>query len=740
MRAYERSDTEAGPRWQVIELTGLRPLRGEMAAELRRSLPVRLAGIVREIDDAVLELEMFTDPDGMVEVRIFASAGAHTVSLVSELAAILQPVAELSSQLGEQRRFSEWPIVADSHSGRIGFVAESEEQVGAMPWQPAAEAHGPQLIEELATLPGHGLRARLCCADTSRSRWSVQLRAITEGEPPALRLRSTIRRRFPGLQIATPEHAPGARLLLDNAALPGVFAVPVANEDQLVGSYQAAPAPIATTPRREDIGGGLRIGHAVTGGGRQVSVELSEHERLRHIHVLGQTGTGKSSALAGIAHGLAQRSEGALIVDPHGRLCDRILAELPESSLDRVWWIRCGDIENPVPVNPLAESDPVRRDIAIAELCATFQYLFDPKETGIVGPRFTERVGMTLRALAAAHGTRASLLDVPIASENDSFMTAAVACSKDARLESWWKVCGLAKRSAEHGEVLAWVNSKFERFSSTVAMRAILGSGCNAIDFAEAMDGGRIILLDLSKSEIGEQASRLLGYLYLSRVWDAALRRQRRDRPFTVVVDEAHTLISGALSNMLSEGRKFGLSVVLAHQYLDQLDRDLRPAVDGNVATTIAFRCAVADAAELSRRFGDRIDRSLLVTLPDLSAVSLRTAKPGPSNPHTLLVDHNGIVAVRTGAELALQRDRIQQNTIATLVDPYRNNTAAAASGTSNIDTLPRPGADIERASSSVRRLGSSPPPAAASRPSSFLDEWLAKRADDSAQTEPTDA
>src|SRR5262249_21246321 len=150
---------------------------------------------------------------------------------------------------------------------------------------------------------------------------------------------------------------------------------------------------------------------------------------------------------------------------------------------------------HPVPMNPLAETDPVRCDIAINDICASFQYLFDKNATGIVGPRFQERVAMALRALRAVHGPRASLLDVPIVLADDDFMDAAVNLGGDDRVIAWWRNDKIARRSNDHGEVVSWVNSKFETFAATAAMRAILGSGVDAIDFAAAMDAGRIILL-----------------------------------------------------------------------------------------------------------------------------------------------------------------------------------------------------------------------------------------------------
>ena len=561
---------------------------------------------------------------------------------------------------------------------------------------------------------------------------------MTAGGPPSLRLRAALRRRFPGLQIADAPDGASVRLQVGAGDLGRVLATPVAGARPTIGVYTGPSAPIALTPNRPRVGtpdgSDVRIGHGVTTGGQQSLVALTVAERLRHVHVLGRTGTGKSSALAAIVHGIASSEEGAFVADPHGQLIDRIVAELPESARARAQVIRCGDVDNPVPINSLAESDPALRDIAIDEICECFQYLFDKNHVGFVGPRFRERVAMALRALAAVHGPRASILDVPVALADADFMDHAVMASGDARVRSWWRNDKESRRSNEYGEMVSWVNSKFDGLAATAAMRAVLGSGADAIDFSAAMDDGRIILVDLSKAQLGEPASRLLGYLYLNRIWSAALRRDHPERPFTVVVDEAHSLVSGSLTNMLAEGRKFGLSVVLAHQYLEQLDSNLRPAVDGNVATTIAFRCAASDSVEIQRRFGGLVDTSVLMTTPDLSAVILRTAADAVSNPHTLVVDHNARVSARTGEELALHIDAIVTSTRDELVEPYRDITAAAATGVSNVSGISwEPHAESPQTISPPTprkltrpgRTTASTAPRSTSAGSSFLDDWL---------------
>lgn len=721
MRSFEACETEVHTARATVEVAALRPHSERAAAELRRTLPALLAGIVAEIDGAELEFGMLTDTDGMVAVELTVSAGEHTGEAAAELGAALERVAEVAvaTDRTDRAALAEWSVVVDDRPGRIGFGESALDAV--MPWHVGGDELAEQLIEDLAATPGHGLRVRLrASSHRAQPHWTAQLRVVTVAGAPSLRLRSALRRRFPGLKVEVQQGVSPMWLRVQPSDLPEVLAFPIAGGEPLAGAYLAAAAPIPVVPPRPGttaLATGIRLGRATTGGGRPVPVMLTDSERLRHVHVLGRTGTGKSSALAGMVHELAARGEGALIADPHGQLCDRILAELPDAARERVWVIRCGDVANPVPLNPIAVSDPVRRDIAIADVCASFQYLFDKKESGIVGPRFVERVAMTMRALAAVHGTRASLLDVPFAAADESFMDDAVEASTDDRLKVWWRTHQLEKRSSEHGQVLAWVNSKFEGFAATAAMRAILGSGVNAIDFAEAMDDGRIILLDLSKSALGEQASRLLGFLYLGRVWEAALRRVRSDRPFTVIVDEAHALISGALTNMLAEGRKFGIAVVIAHQYLEQLDDDLRPAVGGNVATTIAFRCDVGDASELGRRFGGLVDTSTLVTLPDLTAVALRTAASGPAYPHTLVIDHNERASGRRGAALDGHTRAVMTATWADLVDAHRDVTAAAADGVSNVKSL------------GATRRPVQPPALKPAAAGSFLDEWMAKRA-----------
>ncbi|MEH6807080.1 MAG: DUF87 domain-containing protein [Rhodococcus erythropolis] len=713
----------------AVLLQALRHHDDDRAAALRTQLPLLLSRMCSELQGAFLTLSMATQSDGLVDVTLAAGGPpAAAEAWLIEAVDVLDAYAELElATIDETSGRNLWPVVPvrGPVPASIGYSFDSSSATSstntaiwtATPSSQALSSSGAVWMHMLARHPGHELRVKMVPvgATDSTSAWEVEIFVCTRGEEPSLRLRSQLRGVWPGLQIANTASPVAVPLTVGDDALPVLFPIPVAGVSPVEGAAAAAAAPIPMYPsrgHREHRSTGLRIGVGHTVGRLQVPVLLDSDERLRHVHVLGRTGTGKSSLLAGIVRSIAESGAGALVLDPHGHLIDRILGELPADAANRTRVIRSGDVERPVPLNPLAVTDPVARDITIDEVCSMFEYLFDKNHTGIVGPRFRERVAMALRALTAVFGPTASLLDVPMALGDDLFLRHAIAVAGDDRLAAWHANDVRSRRSNEYGDLVSWVNSKFEAFTSTAATRAILGSGTDAFDMAEAMDNDRIVLVDLSKSQLGESTSRLLGYLHLSRAWAAGLRRTST-RPFTLVVDEAHSMIAGSLTSMLSEGRKFGLSIVMAHQYLDQLDEDLRPAVDGNVATTVAFRCAVSDAAALTRRFGGQVGAATLMTLPDLSAVTMRSASGGTQRPHTLTVDHNERVHARRGDELRKLAVEISDLTTREWSDPFHNSTIEARDGHSRVAA-----GSWESEDSTTAGEGNA----------SFLDQWLAKK------------
>ncbi|WP_267618148.1 type IV secretory system conjugative DNA transfer family protein [Gordonia bronchialis] len=523
---------------------------------------------------------------------------------------------------------------------------------------------------------------------------------------PPLGLQAAMRDNFPGLRFA-PERPESTTFRCDESEVRTALPLPV-GQDAPGGFLAGAPAgmPIALTARSLSAGrpSGVRIGTARSDVGREIDVTLGDAELLRHVHIVGATGTGKSTLLAGMVHQLAHSGHGALVLDPHGTLVDRIVAELPKDAAERCMVVRADDLQNPVPLNPLAAEDEVGLATAISDIGEMFYELFDPRRTGIVGPRFVDRVAHALRGLAVLRGSRASLLDVPLVLESKEMRAALLKQLTDPRERLWWTTEVKSQQSSDYGELVAWVNSKFESFSGSPALKAILGSGHDAYDPVGAMDDGRIILVDLAKGQTGQAASRLLGYLLLNRFWVAAMNRST-SRRFHVIVDEAHSVMAGSLINMLSEGRKFGISVTAAHQYLGQLDSEVAEALTGNVGTSVVFRANGPHVGAHVKASGGQLEASTVANLAMFHSVVTRNAATDVTSRPFTMAARPGVRTCdpATPEDLAKLAHRLVTDLDLTPLDP-----ADYA-----VRTEPR----------RTQEAGGGQPAEA-----SFLDEWLAKR------------
>lgn len=723
------SKVHNGPRSAAaMEITGLRAISEEAMARTvgaaRRSvlallcaepgtsvtIDLSLGSVMDDLDCNVTA----EGPDPETTEELF-TALRKALHPVMELAEIPAKAAARETHPASVRWWLQPGTAALAPMGLPG-PAPRVQTFAADSWD--APADFDELAAAFLQHPGTSLTLTLAAGPRLNDRSqtiSISACAGTPGGRLPLGLRAVLDRWIPGYNFARMPSIHGHPLHLtqrDAATLPFI---PAAGKTPMPGFRTAGPAAIFVRPLPGPVdAAGIHIGTSVLASGSLTQVRLGARERLQHIHITGKTGTGKSTLLAALAHHAAAAGEGLLLLDPHGHLAERIGTELPESAAERTWMINAGDLENPVPLNTFAVEDPDLLELAIADLSEVFYALYDPARTGIIGPRFEQILGMSLRTLAALHGPRASFLDVPRLLTDDRFQREAIAAVQDPRVKAWWANDDRARRSNDYGEVVAWVCSKWERFIGTRAVRGTLCSGLDALDPATAMDNGHIVIINLSKGEIGEPAARLLGFLYLTRFWTAATRR-KTDRPFTVIVDEAQSFLAGALPSMLSEGRKFGLSLTLAHQYLAQLPPTLSEALSGNTATSFAFRAGERDAELLRIRMGQALPSAAFTTLPDLSALCQRTAGPVAPEPHTVRITHNDHPPTRAGATLQAHLAAMLARTRYQLADPHREAIAQAiAAGAALPPSTParRPPAvrDDKRRS-----------------PEGFLDEWLAK-------------
>ena len=452
---------------------------------------------------------------------------------------------------------------------------------------------------------------------------------------------------------------------------------------------------------------GLRVGRVRDERGNLRDLLITPQVLSRHVHIIGETGSGKSTAMTQMAVDAAARGEGFLFLDPHGQTVDRIVAEMTPDARERTWLIRCGDLQNPVRLNPLAVG-PQERDLVIGDLVEAFQQLFDPRHEGIVGPRFQRIMRNVLASLAEVRGDKASLLDVPRVLERKDMAKALFDQLQDPDLKAFWVNDILTNRSSDLQEVIAWVTSKFTGFAMNPALRGMLETGADSFDPAEAIRDRRIVLVDLAKGTVGITGARILGMLYLVRYWGAALAGHIRN-PYTLYIDEAGSFSNVPLAAVLSEGRKFGLGVVMAHQYMRQLPDSLREAVDGSVATRLIFRVGGEDAKNLAVSTLPEFGPLDLSGLPQFFAAARLAATGTPRPPFTLEVDYNLIATAQPDAADAEQQ--IRALTVDELVDPYRGLPTLTLE-----DLSPDEGTGASRG---IGRLKGR---------ASYLDEWLERR------------
>lgn len=554
-----------------------------------------------------------------------------------------------------------------------------------------------------------------CFVGTSEPRLPPRLRAALLGLGVGLRLKRCV---LSEEMIATWD---GEETSLAGAVQPFGMArclvpLPAHGPDASVCGIRTREAETAAVPLvdAQPPVQGLRLGSAVDELGDPVEVRLGVHDLLLHCQVLGATGTGKSSLLAGLVQDAAKAGYGVTVLDAHGPLVDRVLAELPAEAIDRTIAIHCADVVDPVPVNVLACDDA---DLIIEVMMQVLTELFDPRREGIVGPRFERVSSQIIRAQQALIGREASFATIPMWLRDRDVLAKLVASLRPVApdLAESINVELLQNRSNEFTEVIAWVNSKYERLSGSTEMRSILLTGHDAVDVTRVIDDGQLLLVDLASTQIGPLGAQFLGEMWLAKHWLAMSQRSDTSRPHLLIVDEAQLFGSGILPRMLAEARKFGIGVTISHQHLEQLSSAMREAALATTNNVIVFRSGPREAATALTRLGGW-PSGPLTRLPRLTAAATLSAGTQQTQPFTLFVDHNE----RAGRPNPQTARQVLASTTTRFADPYRS---ALPWSVARVDAL------LDKRSRRAQEyagLGSGR--GGQSAGSSFLDEWLAKR------------
>ena len=337
---------------------------------------------------------------------------------------------------------------------------------------------------------------------------------------------------------------------------------------------------------------------------------LSRHERERHVYAVGKSGSGKSTTLFNLAMHDMLAGEGVAVIDPHGDLAEAVADCIPPERTNSVCYLDAGDAERPVGFNPLAHIAPERHALAASGMVSAFKHLW--RESW--GPRLEHFLFNGIAALLCA--PRATLIDLPRLYIDEQFRDRVVARVRDPIVLRFWREEYPRYDDRYRAEAAGPILNKVGQFAASPALRAILGQHAPKFDLAYAMENRGILIANLAKGRVGEQAANLLGSLLISHLQLVAMGRSaqapEKRVPFFAHVDEFQSFGTDAFASLLSEARKFAAHFCLANQYIDQLDPAVRASVLGNAGALLVFRVSGHDAMLLAPEF-DPLPPSALV-------------------------------------------------------------------------------------------------------------------------------
>ena len=443
-------------------------------------------------------------------------------------------------------------------------------------------------------------------------------------------------------------------------------------------------------------------------------IRIGTKDRRRHVYIIGQTGVGKSVLQENMAYQDMMDGRGFAFIDPHGDLVESLLGKVPKERVEDIIYFNPGDMSNPIGLNMFEYDTPDQKDFLIQEAINMLYSLYDPGHTGIVGPRM-EHIFRNCALLLMSDPQGGTFIDVPKCLIDPEFVKSKLKYVTDQQvLDFWTKEFPASQRSNEAGEVISWVVSKFGPFISNDAMRNIIGQTKSGFNLREIMDNRKILLVNLSKGKMGELNSKLLGIIFVMKFQAAAMSRanleedQRVD--FSLYVDEFQNFATDSFESIMSEARKYRLSLIMGNQFMTQLTDKIREAIIGNVGTVISGRIGVTDAELMVKKFQPVFDIDDLTKLPNFQSITSVMINNVPSAPFSMnWVPSMGVMNKQlrdalvklSSAKYGRPRAEVEREIFTRL---GRKQQIAPASG------------------------GSVPASTGQKTKGSFLDEWLAKR------------
>jgi len=427
--------------------------------------------------------------------------------------------------------------------------------------------------------------------------------------------------------------------------------------------FTDAPAPLEL-PRK-----GLLLG-TNTYRGHTTEVRMELQDRLRHMYVIGQTGTGKTSFMKTLIQQDIQNGEGVCFIDPHGNDILDVLAAIPPERFEDVIYFDPANLARPFGLN-LLEYDPEhpeQKTFIVNELLAIFRRLYgDVPES--MGPAFEQYFRNATLLVMEDPDSGSTLMDIGRVLANASFRNMKLARSQNPVVNQFWQeIASKAEGEASLQNIVPYITNKFDDFTANDFMRPIIGQQNSSFHFRDVIDTKKILLVNLSKGRLGERNANLLGLILVGKLFMASLSRADDPRadypPFYLYIDEFQNITTDSIPSILSEARKYKLSLTMAHQFLDQVEERTRDAVFGNVGNMAVFRVGQEDGEFFGKQFAPTFGATDFINIENYNAYVRLLAGGVPQKPFNIraLPPENGnldqVDDLRELSALTYGRDR----------------------------------------------------------------------------------
>lgn len=387
---------------------------------------------------------------------------------------------------------------------------------------------------------------------------------------------------------------------------------------------------------------GLTLG-TNTFRGQSTTVKLGDQDRLRHLYVIGQTGTGKSGFMRTLIEQDIRDGKGVCFIDPHGNDILDVLATVPPDRYEDVIYFDPANIDRPFGLNMLEydQRHPEQKTFIVNEMLAIFRQLYgDVPES--MGPAFEQYFRNATQLVMEDPASGSTLMDIGRVLSNAEFRNYKLARSNNPIVNQFWQeIATKAEGEASLQNIVPYITNKFDEFTGSDFMRPIIGQQESSFNFREVIDSKKILLVNLSKGRLGERNANLLGLIIVGKLFMAALSRADDPRadfpPFYLYIDEFQNITTNSIPGILSEARKYKLSLTIAHQYLAQIDEKIRDAVFGNVGSMAVFRVGQEDGEFFGKLFEPTFSAPDFTNIENRNAYVRMLARGVPQKPFNIL-------------------------------------------------------------------------------------------------------